>query len=97
MFTTLLRKLIRLILSIFLISTPLMAADISGLTSSDSPFSTQDNKLCYGKVCVGSSENKHLPDMFGKADPLSRRAQTDPWSTYDFEHSGTGVRISVGL
>ncbi|VEB95939.1 Uncharacterised protein [Cedecea lapagei] len=97
MLITLLRKLIRLIISIFLISTPLMAADLSGLKSSDSLFSTQDNKVCYNTICLGANDNHRLPDLFRKTDRFSRRAQTDLWSTYDFDHSDTGIRISVGL
>ncbi|CNI16827.1 Uncharacterised protein [Yersinia massiliensis] len=103
MLIALLRKLIKFIVSFFLISTPLMAVEPLVLKDSDSTFSYKENRACINKICFESKNNNKMPDMFEKPDRFSQRERTDPWSTYDFDHSSNfdnssnSVHLSIDL
>ncbi len=94
---TLLRHLVKSIIAITLLSNPLLAADKLITEYDDSPFSFQQDKVCYGKVCLESNKDKKMPDMFTKPDRLSQRERTDTWSTFDFDHSGNGISLNIGF
>jgi hypothetical protein len=90
-----LRKNIKNSVVLFLISTPLMAAETITLKNSDSLLSSGSTDTCYKTLCIEVREDKKMPDMFKKPDRFDQRERIDPGSAYDFDHSDKDIGLSI--
>lgn len=86
-----------LLIALFSISAPLIAAGNSGQLDRPQPVITHQSETCGDSLCVETNIRPHEPGLFDKPNVFEHRQRTDPRSTSDYDNTDASVRLKIGF